>query len=56
LFSIAGKICATEAALLSSGMSNEAVWDESIVAPFGNLTRKGFCDLILLQQGALINK
>jgi hypothetical protein len=56
LFAIAGKTCTTEAASLSSGMSNEAVWVESIVAPFGNLTLKGLIDFVLLRQGALINK
>jgi hypothetical protein len=56
LFAIAGKICATEAASLSSGMSNEAVWVESIVAPFGNRTLKGLIDFVFLRQGALINK
>jgi hypothetical protein len=43
-FAMAGKICATAAAALSSGMSNYAVWVESIVAPFGSLTRKGLID------------
>jgi hypothetical protein len=46
----------TQAASLSSGMSNEAVWVESIVAPFGNQTLKGLIDFVLLQQGALLNK
>jgi hypothetical protein len=56
LFTIAGKTCATEASSMSSVMSNEAVWVESIVAPFGNLTLKGLIYFIFLQQGALINK
>jgi hypothetical protein len=56
LFTIAGRTCNTEAASLSSGMSNEAMWVESIVAPFGNLTLKGVVDFVLLCQGALINK
>jgi hypothetical protein len=43
-FAIAGKTCATEAASLSSGMSNDDVWVESIVDPFGNLTLKGLLD------------
>jgi hypothetical protein len=46
--------CATEAASLSSGMSNEAVWIESIVAPFGNRNLKGLIDFFLLRQGSLI--
>jgi hypothetical protein len=50
LFVIAGKTCATEAASLSYGMYNEAVWIESIVAPFGNLTLNGLIDLVLLRQ------
>jgi hypothetical protein len=55
-FSMAGKTCATAAAALSSGMSNDAVWVESIVAPFGSLTRKGLIDFFLLWKGGLINK
>jgi hypothetical protein len=56
LLTMAGNICITEAASLSSGMSNEAVWVESIVAPFGNLTLKGLIDFVLLLQYELINK
>jgi hypothetical protein len=56
LFAMAGKTCATAAAALSSGMSNDAVWVESIVDPFGSLTRKGLIDFFLLRQGALVNK
>jgi hypothetical protein len=56
LFAIAGKTCVTEAAPLSSVMSNDAVWVESIVDPFGNPTRKGLIDFVLLRKGALINK
>jgi hypothetical protein len=41
LFAMAGKTCATEAASLSSGMSNDFMWVESIVASFGSLTLKG---------------
>jgi hypothetical protein len=44
LFAMAGKICTTTATALSSGMSNDDVWVESIVAPFGSLTRKGLID------------
>jgi hypothetical protein len=50
LFAMAGKTCANAVAALSSGMSNDAVWVESIVAPFGNLTRKGLIDFFLLWQ------
>jgi hypothetical protein len=53
---MAGKTCATAAAELSSGMSNDAVWIESIVAPFGSLTRKGLIYFVLLWKVALINK
>jgi hypothetical protein len=56
MFAMAGKTRATEAGSLSSEMSNDAVWVESIVAPFGNLTRKGLLYIFLLRQGALINK
>jgi hypothetical protein len=48
LFAMAGKTCATEADALSSGMSNDAVLVDSIVAPFGNLTSKGSIDFVLL--------
>jgi hypothetical protein len=44
LFSMDGNTCVTAAVALSSGMSNDAVWVESIVAPFGSLTRKGLID------------
>jgi hypothetical protein len=50
------KTCATEAVSLNSGMSKDAVWVESMVLPLGNLTLKGFCDLILLRHRALINR
>jgi hypothetical protein len=53
---MAGKTCAIAAAALSSGMSNDAVWVESIVAPFVNLTCKGLIFIFWLHQGALINK
>jgi hypothetical protein len=56
LFAIAGKTCATEAASLSSGMSNEDVWVESILEPFGNLTLNGLIYFVFLWQGALINE
>jgi hypothetical protein len=56
LFAMAGKTCATEAASLSYGIPNDAVWVESILAPFVNLTCKGLIDFVLLRQGALINK
>jgi hypothetical protein len=56
LFAMAGKTCATAAAALSSGMSNDVVWVDSIVDPFGNLTRKGVIDYVFLRQGALIKK
>jgi hypothetical protein len=56
LFAMAGKTCATAAVALSYGMSNDAVWVESIVAPFGSLTHKGLIDFVLLRQGALLNK
>jgi hypothetical protein len=56
LFTTAGKTCATAVAALSSGMSNDDVWVESIVAQFGNLTRKGLIYFVLLRQGSLINK
>jgi hypothetical protein len=41
-FAIPGKKYAMDAALFSSGMSNAAVWDESIVAPLGSRTVSGF--------------
>jgi hypothetical protein len=53
---MAGKTCASEAASLIYGMSNEAVWVEFIVASFGNLTLNGLIYLVLLRQGELINK
>jgi hypothetical protein len=56
LFAMAGKTCATAAAVLSYWMSNDAVWVESIVDPFGSLTRKGLIYFVLVRQGALINK
>jgi hypothetical protein len=52
---MSGKTCATEAALLSSGMPKDAVWVESMVSPLRNMTLNGFCDMILLRHGALIN-
>jgi hypothetical protein len=56
LCAMAGKTCANAAVAPSSGMSNDAVWVESVVAPFGSLTRKGLIDFLLLRQGTLINK
>jgi hypothetical protein len=56
LFAMSGKKCATAAFALSSGMSNDDVWVESIVDPFGSLTRKGLIYFVLLWQGALINE
>jgi hypothetical protein len=44
LFAMDGKTCATAAVALTCGMSNDAVWVESIVAPFGSLTLKGLID------------
>jgi hypothetical protein len=41
-FAIPGKTCAMDADLFSSGMSNAAVWDDSIVAPLGSRTVSGF--------------
>jgi hypothetical protein len=55
LFAMAGKTCATAASALKSRMSNDDVWSESIVDPFGYLTRKGLIDFFLLRQVALIN-
>jgi hypothetical protein len=52
---MSGKTCAKEAASLNSDMSKDNVWVESKVSPLGNLTLNGFCDLILLWHGALIN-
>jgi hypothetical protein len=37
-FAIPGKTCTMDAALFSSGMSNEAVWVDSMVAPLGSRT------------------
>jgi hypothetical protein len=54
LFAMAGKTCATAADVLSYGMSNDAVWVESIVAPSGSLTRNGLIYFVLLRQGAFI--
>jgi hypothetical protein len=56
LFTIAGKTCTTEAASLSCGISNDAVWVKTIVVTFGNLTLKGLIYFVLLQKGSLINK
>jgi hypothetical protein len=56
LFAMNGKTCATAVAVLSSVMSNDAVWVEFIVDPFDSLTRKGLIDFFLLRRGALINK
>jgi hypothetical protein len=50
-----GETCATEAASPNSDMSKDDVWVESMVSILGNLTLKGFCGLILLRHGALIN-
>jgi hypothetical protein len=36
------KTCTMDAAAFSSGMSNAAVWDDSIVAPLGSRTVNGF--------------
>jgi hypothetical protein len=41
-FDIPGKTCATDASVFSSGMSNAAVWDDSIVALLGSRTVNGF--------------
>ena len=56
LFPMAGKMCATEAALLNSGISKKAVCVESIVFPFGNLTLKGLTHCFLSKHGAFVNK
>ena len=53
---MAGKMCATEAALLNSGISKKAVCVESIVCPFGNLTLKGFTHCFLFKHGEVFNK
>jgi hypothetical protein len=37
-----GTVCAMDAALLYSGMSNDAVWVDSTVGPFGRRTVNGF--------------
>jgi hypothetical protein len=56
LFAMSGKKCAIASVALSFGMSNDDVWVESIVDPFGSLTRKGLIYFVLLRQGALINR
>jgi hypothetical protein len=53
---MAGKMCATEAALLNSGMSKRAVCVESIVCPFGNLAVKGLLATFLFKHGIFFNK
>jgi hypothetical protein len=55
-FTIPGKACAMDVALINSGMSTDAVCVDSIVAPFGRRTFNGLSDLILFLQGALINR
>jgi hypothetical protein len=40
--SMPGKMCTIDAALFNSGMSNDAVWVDSMVAPFGRRTVNGF--------------
>jgi hypothetical protein len=45
-----------DAALFNYGMFNAAVWVDSMVAPSGNRTIKGFLDLILFKHGALTNR
>jgi hypothetical protein len=55
-FSMPGKTCTMDAALLNSGMSMDAVSVDSIVAPFGRQTVKGLPDSILFYQGALIKR
>jgi hypothetical protein len=37
-----GKICAMDAAFFNTGMYNDAVWVDSMVAPFGRRTVNGF--------------
>jgi hypothetical protein len=44
LFAMAVKKCVNAAVAQSSGMYNDDVWVESIVDPFGSLTRKGLVD------------
>jgi hypothetical protein len=41
-FSIPGKTCEMDAALFNYGMFNAAVWVDSMVAPLGSRTVKGF--------------
>jgi hypothetical protein len=55
-FAITGKTCEMDVALFSSGMSNAAVWDDSIVALLGSHTISVFRDLTLFKHGALTNR
>jgi hypothetical protein len=48
-------MCAIEAALFNSGISNAAVCVYSMAAPLGMRTENGLCDLTLLKHGALTN-
>jgi hypothetical protein len=41
-FAIPGEICAMDAALFNSSMFNAVVWDDSMMAPLGSRTVKGF--------------
>jgi hypothetical protein len=49
------KMCAIHADLFNSGMYNDAIWVDSMVALFGRRTFNGFWDLTLFKHGALIN-
>jgi hypothetical protein len=53
---MAGKMCATQAALLNYGMSKKAVCVESIVCPFVNMIFKGLLATILFKNVAFVNK
>jgi hypothetical protein len=56
LIAMYGKICATEDASLSSGISKEDACIEPMVSPLVHLTLNGFRDYIFLRHGALISK
>jgi hypothetical protein len=55
-FAIPGETCAMDAALFNYGIFNASVWVDSMVAPLGSRTVKGFRDLILFKHGALTNR
>jgi hypothetical protein len=50
LFAMARKKFSTAATAMSSVMSNDIVWVESIVAQLGSPTRKGLIHFVLLRQ------